>query len=282
VEHRLFRLNRGLRRFERLADLPQESLAFDQSPSGEYWASTSLEICPLTEVLNGSAGPHCVVLGDLSATAAIHADIGLTFDRRGNLWMKSQKGGGIKRVDAAAFRDAFRPGHSEGKVSSFGKRDGLTSDAVFYIFQDPRDGSIWVDTDHGLDHFREPSFLPAFPKPGFAEFGIQAQKDGRVWIGSPIEGGLWIASPEGKTERATIPAISVQSLYETRGGTLWFATYSASDVLSIASIRDGPNGRKTTSLPLTPELHSQVGKMADCPVPSGVFRRFRYRSVRFC
>jgi signal transduction histidine kinase len=70
---------------------------------------------------------------------------------------------------------------------------------------------------------------------------------------------LWIASPEGKTERIALPGIiSIQSLYETRRGTLWFATYSPSGVASIASIRDGPNDGKTTSLPLTPELHSQV------------------------
>ena len=254
--HRIFRLKRGLRHFERLADFPQEILSFDQSPSGEYWASTSSGICPLVEVLNGAAGPHCVVHDNGSATPPLSAH--LTFDRRGNLWMGSWKGGGIERLDAAAFRDAFRPGHPEGKVESFTKRDGLTSDAALFIFQDQRDGSIWVGTDHGLDHFRETSFLPALPKPGVADFGIQAQKDGRVWIGSLFAGGLWTASPEGKTERIALPGINIQSLYETRRGTLWFATSSASGVVSIASIRDGPNDGKATSLPLTPELRSQV------------------------
>src|SRR5271169_4349171 len=222
-EHRLFRLKRGLRRFERLADFPQEYLSFDQSPSGEYWGSTSSGICPLTEVLNGTAGPHCVVHDKRSATPPVRY---INFDRRGNLWMRSLLGGGIERLDAAAFRDAFRPGHTQRKAESFAKLDGLTSDAVWSILQDRRDRSIWLGTDHGLDHFREPSFLPALPKPGFAEFGIQAQKDGRVWIGSLWGGGLWIASPEGKTERVTLQGISIQSLYETRRGTLWFATYS--------------------------------------------------------
>jgi len=139
-------------------------------------------ICPLAEVLNGTAGPHCVVHDNRSATPPAPAYAALIFDRRGNLWMRSWEGGGIKRLDAAAFRDAFRPGHPEGRVESFTKRDGLTSDAVRSIFQDRRDGSIWVGTDHGLDHFREPSFLSALPNPGVADFGIQAQKDGRVWI----------------------------------------------------------------------------------------------------
>jgi signal transduction histidine kinase/ligand-binding sensor domain-containing protein len=251
-ERSLFRLKRGLRQFERLANFPQQSLAFDQSPSGEYWGDTSSGICPLAEVLNGTAGPHCVaVRPSWSATPPFEF---FTFDRRGNLWTGSFKGEGIQRVDAAAFRDAYRPGHPEGKVESFAKRDGLSSDVVSTIFQDRRDRSIWVGTDHGLDHFREPSFLPALPKPGVSNFGIQAQKDGRVWLGSPDGGGLWIASSQGKTEKV-IPDVSVDSLYETHLGTLWFATGRS---LGVASIRDDPNGGQTTSLPLTPELQSQV------------------------
>ena len=98
--------------------------------------------------------------------------------------MKPWQGGGINRLDSAAFRDAFRPGHPEGKMESFTKRDGLTSDRVYSVFRDRRDGSIWVGTDHGLDHFREAAFVPVFPERGTLNFGIQAQKDGRVWIGS--------------------------------------------------------------------------------------------------
>jgi signal transduction histidine kinase/ligand-binding sensor domain-containing protein len=254
----LFRLQRGLRHFERLPDLPQENFSFNQSPSGEYWATARSGICPLTEVLNGTAGPHCAVHDNWSTSPFSSSPI-LNFDRRGNLWTRSVRGGGVGRLDAAAFRDAFRPGHPEPKVESFTKRDGLTSDLVESISRDRRDGSIWIGTDHGLDHFREPAFLPALPKPGIASFGIQAQKDGRVWIGSIEDGGLWIASPEGKTERIALHENNIQSLYETQRGTLWFATYSP---LAIGSINDPPSDRtqegKTTSLPLTPELQSQL------------------------
>ena len=59
--HLLFRLKRGSRHFERLADFPRERFSFDRSPSGEYWASTVSGICPLEEVLNRTAGAHCVV-----------------------------------------------------------------------------------------------------------------------------------------------------------------------------------------------------------------------------
>jgi signal transduction histidine kinase len=70
---------------------------------------------------------------------------------------------------------------------------------------------------------------------------------------------LWIASPEGKTERITVPDFSIQSLYETQRGTLWFATYSP---LTIGSINDPPSHHPTEGkiarLPLTPELQSQA------------------------
>jgi signal transduction histidine kinase len=167
--------------------------------------------------------------------------------------MKPWQGGGIKRLDAAAFRDAFRPGHPEGKMEAFTKRDGLTSDRIYSVFRDRRDGSIWVGTDHGLDHFRESPFVPVYPEGATLNFGIQAQKDGRVWIGS-AGGGLWSGSPEGKTA-LTLADSNVQSLYEDQRGTLWFATYAP---VTVASIRAGPNDGKTTSLPLTPELRAQV------------------------
>jgi signal transduction histidine kinase/ligand-binding sensor domain-containing protein len=253
-EHGLFRLKRGSRHFERLADVAQETRFFDRSPSGEYWASTSTGICPLAEAQKSRPGPHWAVHNTWGADSPYSAYSNLTFDRRGNLWMRSYQSGGIKRLDAAAFRDALHTGHSEEKEESFTKRDGLTSDRVQSVLRDGHDGSIWVGTDHGLDHFREAPFLPAFPNPGSHDFGIQAQKDGRVWISS-IGGGLWIGSREGKTERITLPDIEVASLYETERGTLWFATHSP---LGIASIRDGSNGGKTTSLPLTPELQSQL------------------------
>jgi signal transduction histidine kinase/ligand-binding sensor domain-containing protein len=257
-EHGLFRLKRGSQHFELLADVAQEEHFFDRSPSGKYWASTSSGICPFGEAQRRPPGPHWAVHNTWSAASPFSAYSNLTFDRRGNLWMRSWEGGGIKRLDSAAFRDAFRPGHPEEKVESFTKRDGLTSDRIQSVFRDRRDGSIWVGTDHGLDHFREASFLPALPTPGAANFGIQPQKDGRVWIGS-VGGGLWTASPEGKTERITFPDLAISSLYETQRGTLWFAT---DQPLTIGSINDPPSDRlkdgKTTSLPLTPELHSQL------------------------
>jgi signal transduction histidine kinase/ligand-binding sensor domain-containing protein len=253
-DHGLFRLKRGSKHFEQLSDIPVGGRFFDRSPSGENWARTSSGICPFAEAQKSTSCQHWALRNNGSDPWSISDDSILTFDRRGNLWMKPGQGdGGIKRLDAAAFHDAFRPGHPEGKVESFTKRDGLTSDRIYSVFRDRRDGSIWVGTDHGLDHFREAAFVPVFPERGTLNFGIQAQKDGRVWIGS-AGGGLWSGSAEGKTA-VTLADTNVQSLYEDQRGTLWFATYAP---VTVASIRDGPNDGKTTSLPLTPELRAQV------------------------
>jgi signal transduction histidine kinase/ligand-binding sensor domain-containing protein len=256
-EHGLFQLKRGSHHFERETDIDilLRARFFDQAPSGEDWASTSFGICPLAEAQKSTSCQHWALRNKGNAPSpSVSAYELLTFDRRGNLWMIPLLGGGIRRVDAAAFRDAFRPGHPEEKMESFTKREGLTSDRIHSIFRDRRDGSIWVGTEHGLDHFREAPFVPVFPELSTLDFGIQAQQDGRVWIGSSAGGGLWIASRGGKSA-VTLSATIVQSLYETQRGTLWFGTYAP---LTVASIRDGPNDGKTTSLPLSPELQSQL------------------------
>jgi len=252
-EHGLFRLKHGSHHFEQLSGTLLGGRVFDRSPSGENWAITSYGICPFIEAQMSASCRHWALHNNGSALPSVSAESILTFDRRGNLWMKPWQGGGIKRLDAAAFRDAFRPGHPEGNVESFTKRDGLTSDRIYSVFRDRRDGSIWVGTDHGLDHFRETPFVSVFPQPGTNDFGVQAQKDGHVWIGS-VTGGLWTASPGGKAA-VTIPDIDVQSLYEGQRGTLWFTTWAP---LTIASMLDSSSDGKTASLPLTPELRSQV------------------------
>jgi len=253
----LFRLRRGSSQFEHVPGMDSTEGFFDQSPSGEYWASTKSGICPLTEAQQGTSCQHWALRYNRSISSPAPPYGFLTFDRRGNLWMRPWKGGGVERLDAAAFRDAVRPGHPQRKPELFTKRDGLTSDAVWSIFQDHRNGSIWVGTEHGLDHFRESAFLPALPTPGASNFGIQPQNGGRTWIGSVERpAGLWIASPEGKTKPViTTTDFAIDSLYDTRRGTLWFATDTP---VRIASIRDDLSTRRITSLPLTPELQTQV------------------------
>jgi signal transduction histidine kinase/ligand-binding sensor domain-containing protein len=253
-QHGLFRLKHGSDHFEHASDTLLGGRFFDQSPSGENWASSKLGICPFSEAQTTTSCQHWAFRNKEGSSPSFYsAYYNLTFDRGGNLWMVPWPAGGIKRLDATAFRDAFRPDHPQGLMESFTRRDGLTSDRVYSLFRDRRDGSIWVGTDHGLDHFREGPFVPVLPDPGTHDFGIQVQKDGHAWIGSE-GGGLWIASAGGKPTIA-LPKIYVQSLFEARGGNLWFATYQP---MGVASIRDDPNHGKSVNLPLGPELQSQL------------------------
>jgi signal transduction histidine kinase/ligand-binding sensor domain-containing protein len=260
-EHGLFSLKRGSHHFENFSNIHWGGKFFDQSPSGENWASTRSGICPFAEVQKRTSCQHWILRNNWSASTFFSAYTLLNFDRRGNLWMKSWKGGGIKRLDAAAFVDSFS-GHPEAKIESFTKRDGLTSDRVFSFFRDRRDGSIWVGTDHGLDHFREIPFVPVLLEPGAHDFGIQARKDGRIWVGSS-GGALWTTSPGGQVEIRIPSDANVQSLYDTQRGTLWLGSYAP---LRISSIDDRGMG---SSLPLTPELRSQVAVQSIAEDPRG-------------
>jgi signal transduction histidine kinase/ligand-binding sensor domain-containing protein len=253
-QHGLFRLTRGSHHFDHVSDIAFGGRFFAQSPSGERWASTGSGICPFAEAQTGSSCQHWALRNNESPPPSPYTSANnlLTFDGRGNLWMETWQGNGIRRLNAASFRPASRAG-PEGRMESFTRRDGLTSDRIYSIFRDRRDGSIWVGAERGLDHFREAPFVPVFTQPGAIDFGVQANKDGDVWISS-YGGGLWIASPEGATA-VTVPNLLIQSLYETQRGTLLFAV---DEPLRVASIRDGAHDGKTTDLPLTPQLHSQV------------------------
>jgi signal transduction histidine kinase/ligand-binding sensor domain-containing protein len=259
-EQGLFSLQRGSHHFEHVSDILWGGKFFDQSSSGEKWASTRSGICPLAEAQQSTSCQHWALRNKWSASTFFSAYTLLNFDRRGNLWMKSWQGGGIKRLDAAAFGNGLA-GH-EAKMESFTKRDGLTSDQIFSVFRDGRDGSIWVGTAHGLDHFRETPFVPVFFESGAHDFGIQAQPDGRVWIGGS-EGALRTTSAAGESEPTGPANTNVQSLYEAPRGTLWFASYAP---MRITSIDDRGSA---TSLPLTPELQSQVAVQSIVEDPHG-------------
>jgi signal transduction histidine kinase/ligand-binding sensor domain-containing protein len=250
----LFRLNHGSHNFEHLSDLPFGGRFFDRMLSGENWASTTSGICPFTEAQASSSCQHWALRNSETPPPQpfVTAYYLLTFDGGGNLWMVPWQRDGIRRLDAASFRDAFSSKH-EGRMESFTLRDGLTSNRIYSMFRDRRDGSIWIGTEHGLDHFRQAPFTPLIPAPGSIDFGVQAQKTGDVWV-SGYGGGLRIASPQG---RATVklPNLLIQSIHETERGTLW---YVADEPLRIESIGDSAENAKITVAPLTPELQSQV------------------------
>jgi signal transduction histidine kinase/ligand-binding sensor domain-containing protein len=244
----LFKLKRGSHRFERVA-IAAYALAEVQSPSGETWISTHSGVCLLVAP-RSAPGPRCAIHNDRSTSPPLSTYYMLNFDRRGNLWMRPSKDTGIERMNVDVLRH-LRAGQPQEKVESFTERDGLTSNNVRCIFRDRRDGSTWLGTEHGLDHFRDPSFLPEDPNPSGVDFGVQPQRDGRVWISS-MGSGLSISSPDGKARPIALDGAEVGGLFPAQHGGLWFTTIMP---MRIGALDSG----KMTSLPLTPELQGQVG-----------------------
>ena len=237
--HGCFKLTRGSHHFERLADTAQGAQLFAQSPSGEYWASTTSGVCPLAEVLNGTAGPHCVVHDNISQP--ITGSPTLVFDRRGNLWMRSARREGIGRLDAAAFRDAFRPGHPEGNVESFTKRDGLTSD----------DGAVHLSRPARREHLGgHRSWLGPLPRSALCSRPTQA----RHYATSVSRRKRTVASGLAARWRRIVDRLSGWKVPEDYGpeihqfiastkaphGTLWLATYLAQKRIVISIPRWSP------------------------------------------
>jgi ligand-binding sensor domain-containing protein len=92
-EHGLFRLKRGSDHFEQLSDTLLGGRVFALSPSGENWAITSYGICPFAEAQMSASCRHWALRNNGSALPSVSAESILTFDRRGNLWMKAWQGG---------------------------------------------------------------------------------------------------------------------------------------------------------------------------------------------
>ena len=148
------------------------------------------------------------------------------------------RGGGIGRLDAAAFRDVFSRGHPERKVESFTKRDGLTSDLI-----DPS-REIDVTGAFGLapiTAWTTSANLPFFPPSPNQELPLSASRRKRTagsGLAALTEEDCGSPLRKERHERITCPEITIQSLYETQRGTLWFATYSP---MTIGSVNDPPS-----------------------------------------
>ncbi len=66
----------------------------------------------------------------------------MTFDRDGSLWVAA-RGKGLYRIHDTV-------------VDHYGRTDGLSSDAVDFLFED-REGILWAATSNGIDSFRDPA-----------------------------------------------------------------------------------------------------------------------------
>src|SRR5215472_15240297 len=79
-----------------------------------------------------------------------------------------------------------------GRTDWFERGDGLTSNAVFAIFED-REGNVWIGTDEGLDRFRDFAVPTILSNQGLPDgtHSLLAANDGSVWAASSSGLSRW-------------------------------------------------------------------------------------------
>ena len=115
----------------------------------------------------------------------------------------------------------------QGRVDQFTRADGLSSDAVYLLFQD-REGNIWVVTADGLDRFRDFAVPTITARQGLSTdevWSVQAGRDGSVWLAAGNVIDRW---NDGRItvygKESGLPG-SPQSLFEDDRGRIWVATH---------------------------------------------------------
>jgi signal transduction histidine kinase/ligand-binding sensor domain-containing protein len=129
-------------------------------------------------------------------------------DRDGGLWIDVTEGGLVHE--------------HQGRIDAFGTVQGLAGINVTYMFED-REGSVWVATEGGLDHFRPAAAASYSSEQGLdGRFGsMLASRDGSVWVSTTI--GVY-RMRDGRTAKFDAPRGG--SLFEDRHGRVWIGAMS--------------------------------------------------------
>jgi PAS domain S-box-containing protein len=123
-----------------------------------------------------------------------------------NLWIATY-GNGIYRI------------HDQ-TVEHFGRADGLSSDAVFDLYEGS-DGIVWAATSNGIDNFRDLPVTTFSSTEGLGRDGansVMATKDGTVWVANL---GTLDIIRNGAVSSVRVPGEQVSSLLEDHQGNIW-------------------------------------------------------------
>ena len=135
-----------------------------QAPDGSIWIFDGARTMPVERLdASGIRRPDIPV-------GSRH----LLFTSDAALWSPTPQG--VARVIAA---DPLR-------IETFGRREGLSTDNVFAVFQD-REGNIWIGTGAGLDFFRETALRGSVLPAGTHALRLARGSRGAIWVGSQNE-----------------------------------------------------------------------------------------------
>ncbi len=138
----------------------------------------------------------------------------LLFDRDGALWITFDRHG-LARL-------------YKGRLTFYGKEQGLPSNRVLHALLEDREGSLWAGLlDAGVVQLREGRFAVFGTREGLAGNyvgNVLQARDGTMWIASDSN-GLNHVFADGRVEiwneRRGLPGQPIYSLAQTRNGDLW-------------------------------------------------------------
>jgi signal transduction histidine kinase/ligand-binding sensor domain-containing protein len=138
------------------------------------------------------------------------------FDRNGSLWIGTA-GDGLRRVAHPDQIKGRAIAHFGPEAEQFTAKNGLSGDIVSRLLED-REGNIWSATGHGLDRFRETTFIQVKTPEPDSHRAVLAGKDGSLWSYS-VNAAVVRIQPRGNLE--TIAQLSAESMCECESGHLW-------------------------------------------------------------
>ena len=142
-------------------------------------------------------------------------------DREGSLWI-GYSGHGVARW---LGREQWQ---------SFAEEEGLANPSIWRIVRDAA-GDLWVGTSRGLFHGTQADggwrFRPTDAVGEFSVYGLKAEPDGSLWVGTFKNGENGLVRYNTRTHQRSVyppsqpvPRFSVNGIDRDDSGTVWVAT----------------------------------------------------------
>lgn len=210
----VLRLPPGSNRFQQVLGEPYSTGRLTLDAQGRVWVNEKRGSYPVSGP--GGRGPWKAV-GPFLPTEGGSKHRHPIFDRDGNLWLTTRNSGVARIARPGVVGPNFAPAAG---IESFGKSDGLSSDATVSIFED-KEGTIWVTTQAGLDRFRPAAVISeaALRSPGTYGDILLSASDGSVYIAQASI--VYRVAPRGRPEPILTDMPEPEAMCEGLDRTIW-------------------------------------------------------------